>query len=94
MPDSNLASSTEAQRARPKVGLGAYMMALISAVFVTFGVILIVAFSHLFVGDWVESAPAWVTNCITAGALGLGLLSGWQSLRKAKKRVAAKDQNK
>ena len=94
MAENTSNSSTKTQSATPKLGFGAYVMALISAAFVTFGVILVVGFSHLFVGDWVESAPVWVSYCISLVAIGLGLLSGWQSLQKSKKKLVTTNQTR
>ena len=62
-------------------------MALISCGFVTFGVMIFVAFSHLFFGEWASSAPRPVLAAIPVGAIGLGILSAWQSLRQAKRKA-------
>jgi hypothetical protein len=72
-----------------KVPVSAYIMAVISGVFVTFGVMIISAFSHLFVGDLIRTAPKPVIMSIPFVAIGLGFLSGWQSIRHAKRKAMA-----
>ncbi len=69
------------------VPVSAYVMALISGVFVTFGVMICVAFSHLFFGEWVPSAPRPVLAAIPVVAIGLGIMSAWQSVRQAKRKA-------
>jgi hypothetical protein len=74
---------------RGKVPVSAYVMAVISGAFVTFGVVMVAAFSHLFVGDLLKTAPRPVIMSIPYIAIGLGLLSGWQSIRQAKRKAMA-----
>jgi len=59
--------------------LGLYFMATVSGLFVTVGFMLIVAFSHLFFGKWIQNAPKWVLGAIPVTAVALGFLSGWQT---------------
>jgi hypothetical protein len=76
--------------ASDKIPITAYVLAVISGLFVTFGTMIFVAFSHIFFGDWAAKAPRPLIVAIPFGALGLGILSGWQSLRQAKKKVMEK----
>jgi hypothetical protein len=73
-----------------KLSIGSYLLALISGLFVTFGVMLVVAFSSVLVGDWASSLPRPMLAMIPVGAIGLGFLSAWQSLRQARRKVEKK----
>jgi hypothetical protein len=65
-------------------------MAVFSAIFVTFAVILIVAFSPALLGDWISGAPPIVLMATPWVAIALGLLSGWQTVRQAKQKALRK----
>ena len=69
-------------------------MAIVSGVFVTFGVMIFVAFSHLFFGEWVPSAPRPVRAAIPIVAIGLGILSAWRAVVSAKRNALEKLKNK
>jgi hypothetical protein len=75
--------------ARDRVPISAYIMAVISGLFVAFGVMFFVAFSHLFVGDLISSAPRPVLMAIPFLAIGLGLLTAWQTIRQARRKAGA-----
>ncbi|WP_435007750.1 hypothetical protein P12x_005015 [Tundrisphaera lichenicola] len=84
----------QAPIARPaatgRIPISAYILAVISGVFVTVGSMIAVAFSHLFFGDWITRAPRIAVLAIPYLAIGLGILSAWQSLRQAKRKAVAK----
>ncbi len=73
-----------------KVTAGAYVLAVISGLFVTFGSMLVAAFSPMFLGNWTAHAPRPFLALIPVAAVGLGLLSAWQSIRQAKRKAAAR----
>jgi hypothetical protein len=91
---SRLAGGVEGDAAQrpssPRISVLAYILAVISGLFVTLGVMIVVAFSHLLLGDWASTAPRPVLVVIPFGAIGLGVLSAWQSLRQAKQKAIAK----
>jgi hypothetical protein len=78
----------------PKVPVSAYIMAVISGVFVTFGVMFLAAFSHLFVGDMLSTAPKPVLMAIPYIAIGLGILTVWQTIRQAKRKALQEPKGK
>ncbi len=81
--ESPTEASTE-QDDKISVPISAYIMAVISAVFVFFGVFFIFAFSPLYFGPWMESVPSPVLLLIYPVALGLAILSAWQTISQAK----------
>jgi hypothetical protein len=72
---------------QPRVPISAYIMAVISGAFVTFGVIFLAAFSHLFVGDLLSTAPKPVLMAIPFVAIGLGILTAWQTIIQARRKA-------
>ena len=85
-PDAPLAADPR----QGKVPISAYFLAVISGLFVTFGVIIVAAFSPMFLGDWTQTAPPLVVAAIPFSAVALGILSAWQSIRQAKRKALAK----
>jgi hypothetical protein len=65
-------------------------MAVISAVFVTFGVMLVFAFSGALFGNWFRLVPAWTLIGVPFLALFLGVLSGYQTVRQAYRKALKK----
>ena len=70
-----------------KVPISAYILAVISGMFVAFGVMFLAAFSHLLVGDLLSSAPKPVLMAIPYIAIVLGILTAWQTVRQAKRKA-------
>ena len=65
-------------------------MAVISAVFVTFGVMMVFAFSGALFGNWFRLVPAWTLIGVPFVALLLGSLSGYQTVRQAYRKALKK----
>ncbi|MDZ4686494.1 MAG: hypothetical protein SH850_15605 [Planctomycetaceae bacterium] len=63
--------------------ISAYFMAVVSCAFVTFGVMLVFAFSGALFGKWLQRVPLWVFAVVPFIAILLGLISGWQTIRQA-----------
>ncbi len=87
-PKAEILNKTTSQTA--KTPILAYLLAVISGLFVTFGILVFVAFSHLFIGHWIISAPLPVRWAIPPVAIGLGVVSAWQSLLRAKRKANEK----
>jgi len=73
-----------------RVPVSAYFMAVLSAIFVTFGVMLVFAFSGALFGNWFRFVPVWALTGVPILALLLGFLSGWQTIRQAHQKAVKK----
>lgn len=87
---SSFPQSPASRAAQVKMPISAYLTAVVSAVFVTFGSFIAIVFSSVIVGEWIPSLPTLVQFAIPFFAMALGLLSGWQSLRQAKRKAIKK----
>jgi len=81
---------TEARKTQVKLPVSAYIMAVISCVFVSSGLILVVGVGLSMQGSWLNTAPPGTGLVINIIAVALGVLSGWQTLRQARTKALAR----
>lgn len=86
----NAELTDETTPAPVRVPVSDYIMAVISGLFVTFGVILVAGFSPVLLGDLIKSVPRPVFLAVPVLAIGLGILSAWQSVRQARRKALEK----